>query len=101
MLSYLMVAVFLRGLITGEAANFFGKKIALNEINYVIIVFLVMPVGVPFLQLLHYLFHLLRTSLPIMDHKQLPTSPTTLPHALPITDLALQESMHLQAILII
>ena len=45
MLSYLMVAVFLRGLITGEAANFFGKKIALNEINYVIIVFLVMPVG--------------------------------------------------------
>ncbi len=46
MLSYLMVAVFLRGLITGEAANFFGKRIALNEINYVIIVFLVMPVGV-------------------------------------------------------
>ena len=46
MLSYLIVAVFLRGLITGEAANFFGKRITINEINYVIIVFLVMPVGV-------------------------------------------------------
>lgn len=46
MLSYLIVAVFLRGLIAGEAANFFGKRITINEINYVIIVFLVMPVGV-------------------------------------------------------
>ncbi len=46
MLSYLIVAVFLRGLITGETANFFGKNITINEINYVIIVFLVMPVGV-------------------------------------------------------
>lgn len=46
MLSYLIVAVFLRGLITGEAANFFGKRITLNEINYVIIVFLIMPIGV-------------------------------------------------------
>ena len=46
MLSYLIVAVFLRGLITGETANFFGKRITINEINYVIIVFLVMPVGV-------------------------------------------------------
>lgn len=46
MLSYLIVAVFLRGLITGETANFFGKKITINEINYVIIVFLLMPVGV-------------------------------------------------------
>lgn len=46
MLSYLIVTVFLRGLITGETANFFGKRITINEINYVIIVFLVMPVGV-------------------------------------------------------
>ena len=46
MLSYLIVAVFLRGLITGQTANFFGKRITINEINYVIIVFLVMPVGV-------------------------------------------------------
>ena len=46
MLSYLIVAVFLRGLITGETANFFGKRININEINYVIIVFLVMQVGV-------------------------------------------------------
>ncbi len=46
MLSYLIVAVFLRGLITGEAANFFGKRITINEINYVIIVFLIMPVGI-------------------------------------------------------
>lgn len=46
MLSYLIVAVFLRGLITGETANFFGKRITINEINYVIIVFLVVPVGV-------------------------------------------------------
>lgn len=45
MLSYLIVAVFLRGLITGNAANFFGKKITINEINYVIIVFLIMPIG--------------------------------------------------------
>ncbi|GAB4164881.1 MAG: potassium-transporting ATPase subunit KdpA [Rickettsiaceae bacterium] len=46
MLSYLVIAVFLRGLITGETANFFGKRITTNEINYVIIVFLIMPVGV-------------------------------------------------------
>ncbi len=46
MLSYLMVAVFLKGLITGETANFFGKRIAINEINYVVIVFLIMPIGV-------------------------------------------------------
>lgn len=46
MLSYLIVAVFLRGLITGETANFFGKRITINEINYVIAVFLIMPVGV-------------------------------------------------------
>jgi potassium-transporting ATPase potassium-binding subunit len=46
MLSYLIIAVFLRGLITGETANFFGKKITINEINYVIIVFLIMPIGV-------------------------------------------------------
>lgn len=46
MLSYLIVAVFLRGLISGETANFFGKRITINEINYVIIVFLVVPVGV-------------------------------------------------------
>lgn len=46
MLSYLIVAVFLRGLITGETANFFGKRITINEINYVIIVFLVVPLGV-------------------------------------------------------
>lgn len=46
MLSYLIVAVFLRGLITGETANFFGKRITINEINYVVIVFLIMPVGV-------------------------------------------------------
>lgn len=46
MLSYLIVAVFLRGMITGETANFFGKRITINEINYVIIVFLIMPVGV-------------------------------------------------------
>ncbi len=46
MLSYLIVAVFLRGLITGQAPNFFGKRITINEINYVIIVFLIMPVGV-------------------------------------------------------
>jgi len=46
MLSYLIMAVFLRGLITGQTANFFGKRITINEINYVIIVFLIMPVGV-------------------------------------------------------
>ena len=46
MLAYLIVSVFLRGLITGNNSNFFGKKITINEINYVIIVFLIMPVGV-------------------------------------------------------
>ena len=46
MLAYLIVSVFLRGLITGNSSNFFGKKITINEINYVIIVFLIMPVGV-------------------------------------------------------
>ncbi|NRB11168.1 MAG: potassium-transporting ATPase subunit KdpA [Rickettsiaceae bacterium] len=46
MLSYLIVAVFLRGLVTGETSNFFGKRITINEINYVIIVFLVIPVGI-------------------------------------------------------
>lgn len=46
MLAYLIVSVLLRGLITGKSANFFGKKITINEINYVIIVFLIMPVGV-------------------------------------------------------
>jgi K+-transporting ATPase ATPase A chain len=46
MLAYLIVSVLLRGLITGNSANFFGKKITINEINYVIIVFLIMPVGV-------------------------------------------------------
>ncbi len=46
MLSYLIVAVFLRGMMTGETANFFGKRITINEINYVIIVFLIVPVGV-------------------------------------------------------
>lgn len=46
MLAYLIAAVFLRGLITGNSTNFFGKKITINEINYVIIVFLIMPIGV-------------------------------------------------------
>jgi K+-transporting ATPase ATPase A chain len=46
MLAYLIVSVFLRGLITGNNSNFFGKKITINEINYVIIVFLIMLVGV-------------------------------------------------------
>jgi K+-transporting ATPase ATPase A chain len=46
MLAYLIVSVFLRGLITGDSSNFFGKKITINEINYVVIVFLIMPVGV-------------------------------------------------------
>lgn len=46
MLSYLIVAIFLRGLITGEASNFFGKRITINEINYVIVVFLLTPTGV-------------------------------------------------------
>ena len=46
MLSYLIVSVFLRGLVSGQGNNFFGKKITLNEINYVIIVFLIMPIGV-------------------------------------------------------
>lgn len=46
MVAYLVIAVFLRGLITGKTANFFGKKITINEINYVMIVFLLMPVGV-------------------------------------------------------
>ena len=46
MLAYLIVSVFLRGLITGNNSNFFGKKITINVINYVIIVFLIMPVGV-------------------------------------------------------
>lgn len=46
MLAYLIVSVFLRGLITGNNSHFFGKKITINEINYVIIVFLIMPVGV-------------------------------------------------------
>ena len=46
MLAYLIVSVFLRGLITGNNSIFFGKKITINEINYVIIVFLIMPVGV-------------------------------------------------------
>jgi K+-transporting ATPase ATPase A chain len=46
MLAYLIVSVFLRGLITGNNSNFFTKKITINEINYVIIVFLIMPVGV-------------------------------------------------------
>jgi len=46
MLAYLIVSVFLRGLITGHSTNFFGKKITINEINYVIIVFLILPIGV-------------------------------------------------------
>ncbi len=46
MLAYLIVSVFLRGLIAGKSTNFFGKKITINEINYVIIVFLITPVGV-------------------------------------------------------
>ncbi len=46
MLAYLIVSVFLRGLITGDNSNFFAKKITINEINYVVIVFLIMPVGV-------------------------------------------------------
>ncbi len=46
MLAYLIVSVFLRGLITGDNSNFFDKKITINEINYVVIVFLIMPVGV-------------------------------------------------------
>ena len=46
MLAYLIVSVLLRGLITGSNNNFFGKKITINEINYVIIIFLIMPVGV-------------------------------------------------------
>ena len=46
MLAYLIVSVLLRGLVTGNNDNFFGKKITINEINYVIIVFLIMPVGV-------------------------------------------------------
>lgn len=46
MLAYLIVSVFLRGLITGNNSIFFGKKITINEINYVIIVFLIMPVSV-------------------------------------------------------
>lgn len=46
MLSYLIIAAFLRGLITAKTANFFGKRITINEINYVIAVFLIMPVGV-------------------------------------------------------
>ncbi len=45
-LSYLIVAIFLRGLISGQTAHFFGKRITINEINYVTIVFLIMPVGV-------------------------------------------------------
>lgn len=46
MLAYLIISVFLRGLITGHNTNFFGKKIGINEINYVIIVFLILPIGV-------------------------------------------------------
>ena len=41
MLAYLIVSVFLRGLITGDNSNFFAKKITINEINYVVIVFLI------------------------------------------------------------
>ncbi len=48
MLAYLIVSVFLRGLITGDNSNFFAKKITINEINYVVIVFL-MGVFHPFL----------------------------------------------------
>ena len=46
MLAYLIISVFLRGLVTGHSTNFFGKKISINEINYVIIVFLILPIGV-------------------------------------------------------
>ncbi|WP_323738397.1 potassium-transporting ATPase subunit KdpA [Candidatus Trichorickettsia mobilis] len=48
MLAYLVVAIFLRGLITGNTANFFGKKISIREINYVVVVFLLVPVGILF-----------------------------------------------------
>ncbi|WP_316353667.1 potassium-transporting ATPase subunit KdpA [Candidatus Trichorickettsia mobilis] len=48
MLAYLVVAIFLRGLITGNNANFFGKKISIREINYVVVVFLLVPVGILF-----------------------------------------------------
>ncbi|MFK7968046.1 MAG: potassium-transporting ATPase subunit KdpA [Rickettsiaceae bacterium] len=46
MLAYLIVSVLLRGLVSGSNNNFFGKKISINEINYVIIIFLIMPIGV-------------------------------------------------------
>lgn len=46
MLIYLVIAVFLRGLVSGRANHFFGKQISVKEINYVVIVFLLMPIGV-------------------------------------------------------
>lgn len=57
MLSYLIVAVLLRGVIKGNRTNFFGKKISINEVNYVIIVFLIMPIGVLLFTSITFLLH--------------------------------------------
>jgi K+-transporting ATPase ATPase A chain len=46
MLTYLMIAVFIKGLITGHRQNFCGKKISAKDINYVMIMLLLMPIGV-------------------------------------------------------
>lgn len=46
MLTYLMIAVFIKGLITGHTQTFCGKKIAVRDINYVIIMLLLIPICV-------------------------------------------------------
>lgn len=46
MLIYLIIAVFIKGLITGKNAVFLNKKITSKEINYVLIALLVFPAGV-------------------------------------------------------
>lgn len=46
LLMYMIIAVFIKGLITGHNPTFMGKKISLREINYTSILMLIYPVGV-------------------------------------------------------
>lgn len=46
MLIYMLVAIFIRGLILGQTPTFARKKIGVEEINYVIILLLLFPIGV-------------------------------------------------------
>ncbi|MCC2646756.1 MAG: ATPase [Rickettsiaceae bacterium] len=46
MLIYIIITVFIRGLIVGQPPTFLGKKISIKEINYIIISSLIFPIGV-------------------------------------------------------